>query len=251
MNHIFLPTITCSGEKGKPFVSGFIWPVCHPSEGPPVRHDPPRDQRAAGQTGLLQEDHGQRGGARRVPLLSRQRQPVQRRGHLNPRHRDHLPRAPDGGPAHWPLTHQLLGCKEKGKRKENGSLYPHCPSAAPWPAGWLAGWPRGRRTAASRSWISVHVRIETEASAEGLLKVWLCTYHSCYLTFIFYSNNNLRVHSVSAKTKKKTTKPSGMKCCLFYFVSWFIVCLWFSAAVKCSCVSYCFLPIVKLNEAQG
>lgn len=114
----------------------------------------------------------------------------------------------------------------------------------------LASWPRGSRTAASRSWISVYVRIETEASAEGLLKVWLCTYHSCYLTFIFYSNNNLRVHSVSVKTKKKK-KPSGMKCCLFYFVSWFIVCLWFSAAVKCSCVSYCFLPIVKLNEAQG
>lgn len=104
----------------------------------------------------------------------------------------------------------------------------------------LAGWPRGSRSAASRSWISAQVRMETEASAEGLLKVWLCTYHSCDLTFIFYSNNNLRVHSVSAKTKwkkqkKKKTLWNEMSlplCLLVHHVSVVLCCCWMLLCVQ-------------------
>lgn len=83
----------------------------------PVRHDPLRDQRAAGEAGFLQEGHGSGWGAGGVPLLPCQRQPVQGGEgvqvlHFHSCHGELLPRAQSRSPAHRPITRQ--GCRNVG-----------------------------------------------------------------------------------------------------------------------------------------
>lgn len=89
-----------------------------------------------------------------------------------------------------------------------------------------------------------------KGSLKGLLTVWICTYCSCCLCFL-----------ISAAITQQATlwvlfysTHEDWKCvrCFFYFGPSCVSCLQDPRlSLEFSCVSDCFLPTVKLNEASG
>lgn len=80
------------------------------------------------------------------------------------------------------------------------------------------------------------------ASAEGLLKVWICTYHSCRLLIfaaIITQRAALWVQKLEYVCSILSFGPSCVGCLQDSHLTWVFI------------VSNCFLPTVKLNEASG
>lgn len=196
----------------------------------PFRHDPLWDQRAAGETGVLQEGSTGGRGAGGVSLLSCQKRPVERGASLQTlqcisRHREHLLRAQRWGPAHWPITPAWL--------KHRNVTVPLFPIAAPQPAGYCSWWeiccfwrrPAGHGSALGE----VHNRSIRQKAVKGPQSEF------AHILLAVCSDNN----------------PTWIRI-VFVIFSFFVhhVSSVFRIFMS-SLVSVCFLPTVKLNEASG